>query len=557
MRRHLWLLASVSSCGFLLAGLPSGALAQGAAALTGVVSSTQEGNMEGVVVSAKKDGSNITVSVVSDEKGNFSFPTDRLSPGKYNITIRAPGYTLAGAKEASVSAGQTAKVDLKLDHAKNLVNTLTNAEWLMSVPGSDQMKNNLLGCTSCHTYQRIFTSAHDADEFMQIFKRMGTYSPGSTPIHPQPLLPGPRGERPPMAESQMRPTAEWLASVNQSGAGNAEYDLKTLPRLKGRSTHVIMTEYDLPRPEARPHDVIVDKDGIVWYGDFAGQYAGYLDPKTGKATDIPLPVLKPEQPKGNLEIGFDPEQKYAWLALMYQAGVARIDRATKEVTMYPFPKDWQSPSTQASMVSPQHSDVDGKVWTNNQEYHDMYRLDIKTGQYENVGPSKGPDGKQISAYGMPTDWQNNVYQLEFGGTNVGLRDAKTGQTLVFRTPIPNSRPRRGRVDTQNRLWFAEYQGDAIGMFDAKKAEVKEYKLPTKWTSPYDVVPSKDAAEVWTGSMATDRVARLETNTGQITEYQLPRTTNVRRVFLEETGPRPALWVGSNHGASIVKVEPLD
>jgi virginiamycin B lyase len=209
------------------------------------------------------------------------------------------------------------------------------------------------------------------------------------------------------------------------------------------------------------------------------------------------------------------------------------------------------------MVSPQHSDVDGKVWTNNQEYHDMYRLDIKTGQYENVGPSKGPDGKQISAYGMPTDWQNNVYQLEFGGTNVGLRDAKTGQTLVFRTPIPNSRPRRGRVDTQNRLWFAEYQGDAIGMFDAKKAEVKEYKLPTKWTSPYDVVPSKDAAEVWTGSMATDRVARLETNTGQITEYQLPRTTNVRRVFLEETGPRPALWVGSNHGASIVKVEPLD
>ncbi|MEA2905050.1 MAG: hypothetical protein QOI12_2437 [Alphaproteobacteria bacterium] len=557
MRRHLWLLASVSSCGFLLAGLPTGALAQGAAALTGVVSSTQEGNMEGVVVSAKKDGSNITVSVVSDEKGNFSFPADRLSPGKYNITIRAPGYTLAGAKEASVSAGQTAKVDLKLDHAKNLVNTLTNAEWLMSVPGSDQMKNNLLGCTSCHTYQRIFTSAHDADEFIQIFKRMGTYSPGSTPIHPQPLLPGPRGERPPMAESQMRPTAEWLASVNQSGAGNAEYDLKTLPRLKGRSTHVIMTEYDLPRPEARPHDVIVDKDGIVWYGDFAGQYAGYLDPKSGKATDIPLPVLKPEQPKGNLEIGFDPEQKYAWLALMYQAGVARIDRATKEVTMYPFPKDWQSPSTQASMVSPQHSDVDGKVWTNNQEYHDMYRLDIKTGQYENVGPSKGPDGKQISAYGMPTDWQNNVYQLEFGGTNVGLRDAKTGQTLVFRTPIPNSRPRRGRVDTQNRLWFAEYQGDAIGMFDAKKAEVKEYKLPTKWTSPYDVVPSKDAAEVWTGSMATDRVARLETNTGQIIEYQLPRTTNVRRVFLEETGPRPALWVGSNHGASIVKVEPLD
>ncbi len=32
--------------------------------------------MEGVVVSAKKAGGTITVSVVSDEKGRYSFPAD-------------------------------------------------------------------------------------------------------------------------------------------------------------------------------------------------------------------------------------------------------------------------------------------------------------------------------------------------------------------------------------------------------------------------------------------------------------------------------------------------
>ena len=54
------------------------------------------------------------------------------------------------------------------------------------------------------------------------------------------------------------------------------------------------------------------------------------------------------------------------------------------------------------------------------------------------------------------------------------------------------------------------------------------------------------------------VQRLETKTGEITEYLLPRPTNIRRVFLQEgVGPRPVLWVGSNHGASIVKVETLD
>jgi streptogramin lyase len=76
--------------------------------------------------------------------------------------------------------------------------------------------------------------------------------------------------------------------------------------------------------------------------------------------------------------------------------------------------------------------------------------------------------------------------------------------------------------------------------------------------PYDVIPNKDASEVWTGSMVNDLVARLDTRTGEVTEYLLPRTnTNIRRVFVEETGARPALWIGSNHGASIVKVEPLD
>ncbi len=552
---QLSLLASASLCGVLFqAGLSTSASAQ---ALAGKVSSAEESAMEGVIVSAKKEGSTVTVSVVTDDKGQYSFPTDRLEPGKYAISIRAGGYNLEGPKSVDIAAGG-AKADIKLVKMKNLSNSLTNAEWLTSAPGPDNVKVNLIGCTSCHTYQRIFMSTHDADEFVQVFHRMGTYSPGSTPTHPQPLLPGPRGERPPIAASQMKATAEWLQTVNMSQTDTRSYELKTLPRPKGKATHVIYTEYDLPRKTAQPHDVIVDKDGIVWYSDFAAQFAGYMDPKTGKATDIPIPVLKPEQPKGNLDIEFDADQKDVWLALMYQAGIAKIDRATKQVTMYPFPKEWQSNSTQASMVSPQNSNVDGKVWTNNQEYHDMYRLDVATGKFENAGPSKGPDGKQISAYGMPTDQGNNVYQLEFGGTRIGLRDAKTGTTMVYQTPIKSSRPRRGRVDSQNRLWFAEYEGNAFGMFDPKTAKITEYPLPTKWGNPYDVVPNKDATEVWTGSMTNDLIARLDTKSGHVTEYLMPRPTNIRRVFVQEgVGPRPVLWVGSNHGASIIKVETLD
>ena len=552
--KHLLLLTSASVFG-LLVGSSAGALAQ-SAALTGQVTSAEEGPMEGVLVSAKKQSSTITITVVTDAKGQYSFPADRLDPGNYALAIRAAGYNLESAKAVDVAAGGST-ADIKLVRTKNLANQLSNAEWLISAPGPDNLKANMTNCVSCHTLQRVFASVHDAEEFKQIFRRMGSYAPGSTPVHPQKLLPGPRGDRSPMPPSQQEATSAWLASVNLNSAEALPFELQTLPRPKGAATRVIYTEYDLPRKEAQPHDVIVDQDGMVWYSDFSNEFAGVLDPKTGNATDIPIPVLKPEQPKGSLEIELEAGEKNVWLALMYQAGLARIDRITHEVTMYPYPKEWQSTSAQASMVSPQHADVDGKVWSNNQDVHTMYRLDVKTGRYEDLGPSKDPRGKQISAYGMPTDLENNVYQLEFGGTSIGLRDAKTGAVTIYDTPIKHSRPRRGRVDGQNRLWFAEYGGNAIAVFDPKTTAIKEYQLPTKFGAPYDVVPNKDSSQVWTGSMLNDRVARLDTRSGQMTEYLLPRSTNIRRVFVQENRQKTMLWVGSNHGASIVKVEPLD
>ena len=65
--------------------------------------------------------------------------------------------------------------------------------------------------------------------------------------------------------------------------------LKTLPRPTGKATHVIITEYDLPRPTIEPHDVIVDEHGMVWYTDFGEEFIGKLDPKTGALKEYPVP----------------------------------------------------------------------------------------------------------------------------------------------------------------------------------------------------------------------------------------------------------------------------
>src|ERR1700733_9715920 len=91
------------------------AQASSPAALRGVVSSLQEGIMEGVVVSARRESANFTVSVVSDAQGEYSFPRTHLEPGKYALTIRAVGYDLSGPAQAEITDGKTTTADLKLD----------------------------------------------------------------------------------------------------------------------------------------------------------------------------------------------------------------------------------------------------------------------------------------------------------------------------------------------------------------------------------------------------------------------------------------------------------
>jgi virginiamycin B lyase len=518
-------------------------------ALSGQVSSAKEGPMEGVLVSAQRADSTITITVVSDEKGQYSFPASRLDPGDYAVRIRAAGYELDGPKTTEVKAGTATTADIKLRPARNISAQLTNAEWLASMPGTATQKKVLLNCTGCHTLERIVKSTHDSAAFMQVFDRMSGYYPGSMPIHPQRLAPTVRRN---MARgSSLEASAQYLATINLSEGETLSYPLKMLPRPSGRATHVVITEYDLPRPTIEPHDVVVGADGTIWYSSFGEQVFGKLDPKTGKATEYPVPVLKKDAPTGTQDLEFDANGNL-WVALMTQVGFAKFDPKTEKLEVYPVPLEWQNGSTQTGMVSPVHSTVDGKVWGKLTSQNALMKLDVATGKYE-VLNARDVRGKNLGSYGIPSDHDNNLWLLNFDGAEIGKVDAKSGLITVYPTPTSGSRPRRGQFDAQNRLWFGEFGANAIGMFDPKTETFKEWTLPTEWSAPYDAAGAKNG-DAWTGSMFSDRVARLDARTNQLVEYLLPRSTNIRRVFVDDAN---ALWIGNNHGAEIVKVEPLD
>ena len=135
---------------------------------------------------------------------------------------------------------------------------------------------------------------------MQVFRRMSTYAPGSSPLRPQVTVGSVQRDRTRGVDPME--LGAWLANVNASYNSKQSFPLKTLPRPKGKATHTIITEYDLPRKLAMPHDVVLDSEGLVWYSDFGEQFIGRLNPKTGEVTEFPIPVLKKGFPLGTLDL---------------------------------------------------------------------------------------------------------------------------------------------------------------------------------------------------------------------------------------------------------------
>ena len=523
-----------------------------AIALNGTVSSVAEGSMEGVLVSARRAGSSMTVTVVSDAAGRYAFPASHLAPGMYALSIRAVGYDLAGANAVTVDGGAPASANLSLKKTAHLEDQLSNAEWMVSMPGTYEQKHQLLDCTGCHTLQRVVDSYHTEDEFRQtVLPRMENYANQSFWLKPQPYKTARTGR-----SAWPEGLAAYLASINQS-AGPRTWPLKTFPRLTGASTHIIVTQYELPNRLTQPHDVIGTPDGTMWFSDFGQQAISTLDPKTGAVRSIPVPEMKPGYLTGALEIESDPGGNL-WLANLYQGGVTRYDPKTQTFKQFPVAAAKHPEYTQESMVFPVHMNVDGKVWTNNQDDHSLRRLDPSTGTWDTYGPFFYPDDpkKAFNSYGIVSDAKNSVWLFDFSHAAIGHFDPKTGAMKIIPTPTALSRPRRGRVDDATGMfWFAEYGGNRIGEYDTKadNGTIKEFELPTPWDSPYDVVADKNG-DVWAGSMWSDRISRLNSATGTFIEYQLPTETNIRRVWVDNRTSPVTFWTGSNHGAAIVKLE---
>jgi virginiamycin B lyase len=562
--------ALVSCAAFLLIFSAPVAVLRGAStpsALTGIVSSEAEGPMEGVLVSAKLVGGTISVTVVTDNEGRYNLPLNRLAPGVYQLRIRAVGYVLAYPHLLATVGKGKGEADIKLVKTPDLASQLSDVEWLMSVPGTFEQKQNLfINCSFCHTLAPVMNSAYDTAGWVKTLVRMRNWIPASFIDKPI-LSPFPAGVLPGDQEF-----ASYLSSINLSSAQSHSFELKTLPRPRGADTKVIVTEYDLPRSDTEPHDAAVDTEGMVWYTDYAEPIVGRLNPRTGEIKEFRSPLVKQGFNGGFLEIEFDHEGN-PWMGRPGPGfnGLTKLDKKTGKFS------DWSAPiesskfgaAAKTNFIVPMTSTgfvaiaPDGKVWDRDVFTKKAFRLDPVTGKIEMFDGfpseimSENYRGPRHLQYGIQTDSKGNLYETDIEGSNILRVDGVTGKVTMYPTPNPDSGPRRMHIDSQDRLWIGEYYGKKIAMFDTKAERYQEWPMPIPWYGPYDVAPDKNG-NLWTGSMSSDLIARLNPKTGEFRYYLLPTLgANVRRVDVDNSSPQPIFWVGENHRAKIAKVEPVD
>jgi len=541
------------------------AQASDSVALSGVISSQQEGLMEGVVVSARRDGANFTVSVVSDAKGKYSFPRTHLEPGKYALTIRAVGYDLNGPGSVTIAEGKTSNADLKLEKTKDLASQLSSLEWAMSVPGTPEQKDKVIyqtvSCAYCHAWERVVKSNHTADEFVDLITRMQKYYTDGSAVSRDNRGRGQIGPPDQVAAAEQNPKwgrepfgvpkkelAEYLTTVNLSGGKTTwPYELKTLPRPKGKATRVIITQYDMPRPDTVAHDLDLDSAGTVWYTDESRMIFGKMNPKTGVFTEYVLPPVPPGDLPGARDIQVDRDDNIWFPRRIANAAVVvtKYNPKTEEVSTI------EGAGTQFMALGPE-----GKIWAG------WTRIDPKTMKVEatygwekspNIPP--GPHRQYVDL--TVVNSKGNPYAPDIGGSYIIGIDAMTGQAKFWQVPTPRSSPRRGRMDAQDRFWFAEYTGDKVGMFDTRTEKFQEWPMLRKYTTPYAVSAPDRNGYVYATSNMSERLMRLDPKTGEIVEYQIPTEFDSKKITYDPTTSRLTLWMVNTRTARMMKVEPLE
>src|SRR5262249_35597685 len=208
--------------------------------LSGSIVSPSGQQLDGVTVSAKREGSTITTSVYTDASGGYYFPP--LPEGKYRVWAQALGFERSNA-EVDLSAARAANFTLReIADAERRFRQLPGDMMVAAVPeasaGDARMKKIFMNhCTGCHSSSYALQFRFDESgwnhiiDLMKIVPVTGVY-------------PGPNAKPNQILERNQKQLAAYLARAR----GPGDTSMKVAPRARptGDAARAAWTLYDIP-----------------------------------------------------------------------------------------------------------------------------------------------------------------------------------------------------------------------------------------------------------------------------------------------------------------------
>ncbi len=557
-----------------------------ASALSGAVKSSDGKPLEGVGVSARGLADTFTTTVYTDESGKYAFPA--LTGGSYKVWAQAVGFETAKA-DADLSGGAKKQVDLTLASLANFDKQLSGTEWAASLPENApedrRMKTVFINnCSGCHQVSFLLQNRFDAAGWAAVMTLMEKML--SIGYAPQDATPNA------VIHSYKPELAEYLGRVR--GPRNSPLNLKLLPRPTGEAARIVVTEYDLSRPdmpgwimehngtdwsEGTPsrwdgraaHDVAIDKGGYVWFADDATpeRTLGKLDPRTGKIAEYKL-ADDANAAESSHALVFD-KAGNIWFANGTEGSPTKFDPETGKFFRYPRPKDFPFSGDFITM------DTKGNVWSPHRA--GAFKLDPLTGKYTNYALAPGK-----ANYDLAADDEDKVWVSQPGGNDMVVVDSHTGKVdqvaLNYLAPqnfdataqdrdlaaslvlTPNTAtpldkgPRRSAADRgTDVVWVCEFFADRLAKIDAKTRKVTEYPLPHRFSQPYSATVNAKDHTVWITMLNSDRVAKFDPANEKFTEYALPtRGTEIRNIQVDSSTNPPTVWLPYDRTNKIARIQ---
>ena len=256
--------------------------------------------------------------------------------------------------------------------------------------------------------------------------------------------------------------------------------------------------YVLPDPRNGNHDVNIDRTGMIWLAEAEGQkpdgekHLLGFNPKTEKFEYIvpmdPDHVIR-NQKKWLQSMAFD-SQNNVYVGWIMGGAIAKFDRATKKVSVFPIPT-------------------------------------------HNAIP-----------YGIIADRNDNMWIALWDSGNIAKFDTRNNQFTIFAPPTYPSQIRRLNVDAQNNIWFAMWSAGPrpgrLGKIDQTTGRITEYIVPRRNGNPYDVSQDSEG-NLWVadvgGSAAS--IYKFNPRDQSFTLYPKPqRTADTPKIQITRDG---AIW----------------